>query len=722
MTSDITSSESKNAAMPISWISGPWFDLLFFVATPIVIVPLISAARVRWSIEAIALFVAAFGATGHHLPGLLRAYGDRELFQRFRLRFVLAPLFLFSVCTFYSYWHLRGLVLIGVTWGTWHSLMQVYGFLRIYDGKVKSIDRTTSRLDFLMCLSWFLAGFLNSPGRLQGWLDMFYTSGGFPLTEQMLDRLALITNSITAVVTVAFLINWLRRWQNGHPANPLKIVSMVVSFAFWWYAMILVDNPMLGVALFEIFHDVQYLAIVWIFNRGRVNKSEQVGSFTAFLFRKSGTMAGLYLALVVGYGIVGLAPDMTNSESIKPAIYGFLLASGLLHFYYDGFIWKVREHSTRRALNLADDASQSNRTAVIPMWMRHGSKWAFFVLPAAWLGWSQLQNPLSRMEQLENIVVAVPDSWNAHYLLAIELRNEDRLVECIDELERAVRLNPGMPSLHLELGESYRRNQELFPAQKQFQIALKLDPENVAALAGFCEVLLDQKKFSQAEKPLQELVSREPENAEVHHMLGSALSQLGQFDKAASHFEISLRIGPETAIAHNNLGLMRMKQGKRDDSLVEFEAALQLNPEYAEAYNNAGVVYVQKRMFDKAIEHYRKAVDLDPQHPFARNSLAWNLSTCEDDSLRNGVEALALAEQLAAESGTKDPGFLVTLSAAYAETGQFDKAKSVANDALKLSAAMNNRELSQLIVSCLTAYAENKPYREVNRNTPTDMQ
>ena len=37
--------------------------------------------------------------------------------------------------------------------------------------------------------------------------------------------------------------------------------------------------------LFEIFHDVQYLAIVWLFNRKRVDTDPQVGGFTRFVFR-----------------------------------------------------------------------------------------------------------------------------------------------------------------------------------------------------------------------------------------------------------------------------------------------------------------------------------------------------------------------------------------------------------------------------------------------------
>src|SRR6184192_3790899 len=76
------------------WILDSWRDLILYVGTPLLIIPLFTLAQARWSAQEIYLFVAAFGAMGHHLPGMIRAYGDRALFERFRWRFLVAPAFL----------------------------------------------------------------------------------------------------------------------------------------------------------------------------------------------------------------------------------------------------------------------------------------------------------------------------------------------------------------------------------------------------------------------------------------------------------------------------------------------------------------------------------------------------------------------------------------------------------------------------------------------------
>ena len=73
------------------WILNSWRDLILYVGTPLLIIPLFAVAQARWSAQEIYIFVAAFGALGHHLPGMIRAYGDRALFERFRWRFIVAP-------------------------------------------------------------------------------------------------------------------------------------------------------------------------------------------------------------------------------------------------------------------------------------------------------------------------------------------------------------------------------------------------------------------------------------------------------------------------------------------------------------------------------------------------------------------------------------------------------------------------------------------------------
>jgi hypothetical protein len=67
------------------WILDSWRDLVLYVCTPLLIVPIFLVAQARWSAQDIYLFVAAFGAMGHHLPRMIRAYGDSRVIRAFQM-------------------------------------------------------------------------------------------------------------------------------------------------------------------------------------------------------------------------------------------------------------------------------------------------------------------------------------------------------------------------------------------------------------------------------------------------------------------------------------------------------------------------------------------------------------------------------------------------------------------------------------------------------------
>src|SRR5438046_10195587 len=75
------------------WILNSCRDLILYVGTPLFLVPMFLLAQVRCKAQDIYLFVAAFGAMGNHLPGMIRDCGDRPVFERFRWRFSLAAIY-----------------------------------------------------------------------------------------------------------------------------------------------------------------------------------------------------------------------------------------------------------------------------------------------------------------------------------------------------------------------------------------------------------------------------------------------------------------------------------------------------------------------------------------------------------------------------------------------------------------------------------------------------
>jgi tetratricopeptide (TPR) repeat protein len=93
-----------------------------------------------------------------------------------------------------------------------------------------------------------------------------------------------------------------------------------------------------------------------------------------------------------------------------------------------------------------------------------------------------------------------------------------------------------------------------------------------------------------------------------------------------------------------------------------------------------------------------------------QNNLAWLLATCPQASLRNGNQAVELAQRANQITGAKNPNFLCTLAAAYAEAGRFSEAVETAQRALPLAEAQYNTALADDIRSELNLYQSGAPF------------
>ena len=100
----------------------------------------------------------------------------------------------------------------------------------------------------------------------------------------------------------------------------------------------------------------------------------------------------------------------------------------------------------------------------------------------------------------------------------------------------------------------------------------------------------------------------------------------------------------------------------------------------------AAVLMVQGK-FVSAMESYHEAIRLRPNWPDPMRDLAWILATNPKAEIRNGAEALRLAQRACELAGHPDPRYLSALEVAYAEVGRFDDALKTAQQIQQLPAS-----------------------------------
>jgi tetratricopeptide (TPR) repeat protein len=197
----------------------------------------------------------------------------------------------------------------------------------------------------------------------------------------------------------------------------------------------------------------------------------------------------------------------------------------------------------------------------------------------------------------------------------------------------------------------------------------------------------------------------------AHYNLANTLARQSKTSEAMAEYKTTLRLKPDYAEAHNNLGVALASQGRIEEAIAEYAAALRIRP-YAEARYNWGVDLASQGKIEEAMAQYREALRLRPDWPPALSRLAWILATDRNAGLRNGGEAVPLAERLCAVTGYDRSDALDVLAAAYAEAGRFGEALRAAQKAIELEGATGQTKLAQQIQGRLTLYQTGHPFHE----------
>jgi protein O-mannosyl-transferase len=169
---------------------------------------------------------------------------------------------------------------------------------------------------------------------------------------------------------------------------------------------------------------------------------------------------------------------------------------------------------------------------------------------------------------------------------------------------------------------------------------------------------------------------------------------------------------PHNPRALTNLGIELAAKGQRAEAITCYQKALENDPDFVKAHVNLGLVlYQQGRTLD-AMTHWYEALSLRPTSASALNELAWVRATNPEGSLRDGDEAVELAQRAVQLPGGQRPEVLDTLAAAYAEVGRFAAAVETAEHARAMASARGDAPLANRIGERIRLYRAQRPFRD----------
>lgn len=331
---------------PARAIGGPRFDLLFFWGCPILAAILVWAwvlvaramppAAGQGAVAALVYAVAVL--TFAHLVAVVpRAYFNRDVFSANRNRLVFVPILLVAALLLSPVLLVCAAVL-AVLWDVHHSAMQTFGIGRIYDMKAGNgaqvLRSTDLRLNWALYVGPIAAGasLLAHAESFSSFarLDWALLASGPGVVASHVEAIR-----YAAVAAWAGALIWaVRDYRAAAAAGysmPVHKAALLASTGFvsilaWGFA-----PPFMAFAIINLFHAVQYFALVWLKEGGRMASA---------LPRSGGSRRIALAAFLSSCGAFGIAYAAIDEKSLLIAPF---IACSLLHFWFDSFVWSVRK-------------------------------------------------------------------------------------------------------------------------------------------------------------------------------------------------------------------------------------------------------------------------------------------------------------------------------------------------------------------------------------------
>jgi len=310
-----------------------------------------------------------------------------------------------------------------------------------------------------------------------------------------------------------------------------------------------------------------------------------------------------------------------------------------------------------------------------------------------------------------------PGCWMAHYNLGIVLSEQGEADQAIDHYQQAVALRSDYAEAHYNLGRLLAEHGRLSDAIVHYERAEAINPADAEVQNNLGVTLFGIGRIDDAVAHYHKALDIRPQYAEASCNLANALIAKDDLDGAIARYRVCLAAIPNQEEAQYNLASALLRRDRIDEAIVEYQRVLQMHPESADAHANLGIAWLAKGRPQDARTEYTKALQIAPENLAALSNLAWLLATSSDPNLRNGSEAIQLAERADSVSSRseKHPTVLRILAAAYAEAGKFAEAKETAQHALEASNLQDNTTLSNALRDEIALYELGLPYRNTAR-------
>ena len=248
---------------------------------------------------------------------------------------------------------------------------------------------------------------------------------------------------------------------------------------------------------------------------------------------------------------------------------------------------------------------------------------------------------------------------------------------------------------YLSRGNAALERGDQTEALRLFNEAIRRDPRLAEAYLARSLIWLGREELDKALEDCNQAVTLDPTSA-AFNLRGTVRRLLKDLDEAWADQNRSLQADGSYAAAYYERGLLRELQGDRRNAINDFTKSISLPPKSPDPFLARADCWYDLGEYRNALRDLDTLVQEFPDDSGSHGARAELLATCPDDQIRNGRQALVSASKAwELKVPGEELGIAAALSAAYAETGDFNAALRWADKALSYADSDDAREFAQ---------------------------
>jgi serine/threonine-protein kinase len=212
----------------------------------------------------------------------------------------------------------------------------------------------------------------------------------------------------------------------------------------------------------------------------------------------------------------------------------------------------------------------------------------------------------------EHARVLDPDLADARITLATVYAGSGRQVDAVDELNRALELQPNNDRAHRLLANIHASQGRTGQAVKEYQAAIRIRPEYWETYRGLGVLYMRAGRYEEAIRAFTEITAKQPDSPFGYQLLGTVHATMLDLDAATRDYETALKHGGSFG-TYSALGTVYYLQGRFEDAADRYQQAIKLRPRNATTHWNLGDAYRRLGRKPEARRAYEEAARLSDE-------------------------------------------------------------------------------------------------------------